>query len=162
MKGGLVTLVPADEETLFTIYVAVRSSDLRLDGDAAATRQLLALQLGAQRQTYRRLFPAASWNLILCDAVPVGWIVAERSEREVRCLDIGLLQGVRRRGIASSVLRVLQQEADEADVPFTLSVRADNVAARALYDRVGFQEMSATAGHLHLAWRRTTSAGDRP
>jgi ribosomal protein S18 acetylase RimI-like enzyme len=159
VKGDPVTLVPADEETLVTVYLAVRSSDLRLESSATGTRQLLAMQLAAQRQQYRRLFPMASWSVIRCGSVPVGWIAAARGEAEIRCLDIGLLEGVRRRGIAAHVLGLLQRDAAAGGLAVTLTVRSDNAPARAVYDRLGFQPESTTANHLHLTWRSASGTG---
>jgi ribosomal protein S18 acetylase RimI-like enzyme len=158
VRGDLVTLVPADDETLGPMYVAVRSHDLRLDGHAAGTRQLLALQLAAQRREYHRLFPTSSWHVIQAGGVPVGWIVVDRGATEIRCLDIGLLERVRRQGIASHVLGDLQRDAARAELPVVLTVRSDNVPARAVYDRLGFLPAASAGGHLQLTWRSVTGA----
>jgi GNAT superfamily N-acetyltransferase len=150
-----VTLVAAHSEaTLFQLYTAVRSQDFEMTGCASELRdRILAFQFAAARRSYRERFPEADWRLILLEGAAVGWLVVDRRESEICCVDIALVADARRQGIGSHLLRALQQEAAIEGKPVTLTVQRANHGARAVYDRLGFRSIAETDCHVWMEWR---------
>lgn len=61
---------------------------------------------------------------------------------------LGVREDVRRSGAATKVVRDLAVELGGREVDrIVLEVRVDNVGARALYDRLGFRELSQRPGY---------------
>jgi ribosomal protein S18 acetylase RimI-like enzyme len=150
-----VALVPADNEaTFFELYAAVRGRELAMTGCTRELRDhVLAFQFDAQRRGYRDRFPGADRQLILRDGVPIGWLIVDRRDAEICCVDIALVADERRQGIGSHVLRRLQQEASTAGKPMTLTVRRANAAALVVYRRLGFRVVGETDCHARMEWR---------
>ena len=151
------TTVPihaGEEPVFFRLFAAVRSEELGMQAwDATLRDQMLRLQFSAQRRGYRDQYPALVERFILRDGLPVGWIVTDRSGAAVRCVDIAIVSDERRKGVASSVLRELQEEAAATGRPVAMSAVRTNAPALALYDRLGFQPVGETDVHIFLEWR---------
>jgi ribosomal protein S18 acetylase RimI-like enzyme len=60
-----------------------------------------------------------------------------RGPSDIRIMDIALAPGFRGRGIGTSLLRSLMDEADESARKVSIHVEQNN-PARSLYDRLGF------------------------
>ena len=68
----------------------------------------------------------------------VGWLVAD----ELQVLSIGVAGAARRRGVGSSFLRIVLEEAQaEGATTATFELRDDNAPALGLYRRLGFCEV---------------------
>jgi ribosomal protein S18 acetylase RimI-like enzyme len=145
--------VSTDEGFLRDLYIDAHADIAALPLEAAQT--IVDLQLRAQTAQYAATWPAATDSVILADGQRVGRIWTARTEDTVRVLDIAVCATHRRRGIASQLLRNLQQEGARV----ALSVWAGNAAARALYDHLGFEEVESDAGYLELAWSARVPVG---
>jgi ribosomal protein S18 acetylase RimI-like enzyme len=149
---GQVTLrcfQPADQAFLRALYIDTHPEFGQLLPEVAA--DLIELQLRAQRAGYLASFPAATDQLIEFAQVPVGRCWTDLSDTGLRLLDLAVLSSHRRRGIARSVLTGLQARAAEAGVPLRLSVWQDNLAARKLYDQLGFVVQDEVNGYVSMA-----------
>lgn len=70
----------------------------------------------------------------------LGFVLARTSGSEAEILDLAVLPGSRRQGIARELLRAVQRAAQEAGVAeIFLEVRESNRAAISLYQREGFR-----------------------
>jgi ribosomal protein S18 acetylase RimI-like enzyme len=155
MGTPAVAMVGSDDAALFQIYTAVRAEELGMgEWDPELRNQVLRLQFEAQRRGYRDRFPAADERLILRKGSPIGWVIVDRSGRELHGIDIALLAEERSRGIGTSVIRALQEEAAAASRPMMITVQRLNVRALGLYVRLGFQVIRETDLHMVMEWRR--------
>lgn len=158
------TMGDEEDQTFFALYNAVRSEELAMQAwDPVLRDQILRLQFVAQRSSYRKQDPAMAEQFILRDGRAIGWIMISRSVAEVRCVDVAILPGERRRGAASQAIRGLQDEAAARAVPLVLSVLRANASALALYHRLGFQSVGGNDSHVFLEWRqvqRRATVGD--
>ena len=144
---------PDSEATLFALFAAVRSEELAMAGwDAPLRDMVLRQQFDAQRRGYRAQYPAAATSLIMLQDDPVGWTILDRSGSPWHCLDIAVVSGARRRGIATQVIRTWQDEATRAHCRIALSVLRTNAAACALYAALGFRVSGETETHWHMLW----------
>lgn len=132
-----------------------------LPGLGSSTRNLLDVDLA--RDDRRCLVARANRGDV------VGVVAGLRQLDEVHVLDIAVAAAMRRRGIGQRLLTELirQERADGAD-GVTLEVRRSNVAAIALYRRLGFTVEGERPRYYPdgedalLLWQRAAAAGPRP
>jgi GNAT superfamily N-acetyltransferase len=151
-----VTFRPAgsdDEPFLYELYCGTRDGDLAA-GEWRSPQQdvLLRMQFLAQHRAYQAQYPRADHDIILLDGEPVGRIMVERGEEEIRGVDIALLPAYRSTGIGGAIIQDLLDEARRAGKPFRIHVVKTN-RARRLYDRLGFAETGDTGTHYVMEWR---------
>lgn len=141
-----------DESFLFAVYSGTRAAELVLTGWNAETKlAFLNAQFRAMRQGYARQYPNASFLVIARGDCPLGRLVVERNEREIRLVDLALLPEARGQGIGTSLLRELQREAKVAAKPLRLQVLKNNAAGN-WYKRLGFVETPGDGLHHHMEW----------
>lgn len=89
----------------------------------------------AQILAFHGVFGHLAWQ----DEIPAGFVVARNLGGEAEILTLGVLPGMRRRGVGRALLDLLRVEAMRRRIgSIVLEVAADNEAARQLYDAVGF------------------------
>lgn len=144
----------ADDAFLQRVYASSRQDELaQLPWSEAEKRAFLAMQFDAQDRHYRAHFPDARFDVVERGGVPIGRLIVERTEDEIRLLDIALLPEHRGAGAGSALLRELLAEAAASSKRVTIHVERANPARR-LYERLGFRvEEDEDAIYLFMAWR---------
>ena len=80
----------------------------------------------------------------------VGFAVAQTVVSEAELLDIAVHPGARGRGVGATLLEALMAQcAVQGAVTMTLEVRESNGAARALYNRYGFDQVGRRRRYYH-------------
>lgn len=131
-----------DRDVLLRVYAATREEELRLvdwsdEQKAAFVRQ----QFEAQDAYYREHYDPATFDVIEVDGQPAGRLYVARWEEEIRIVDVALLPGHRGRGIGTTVIRALLDEAAAEGKRLSIHVEKHNPARR-LYERLGFAEVA--------------------
>jgi GNAT superfamily N-acetyltransferase len=151
-----ITLRPEsaeDEPLLFELYAETRAAELDGVGwDPAMRRSFLTMQFKAQRQGYRTMFPEAAFSIIITDDRPAGRIVVNRTEGEIRLVDLVLLPPYRGRGIGTQLLTGLCAQAVEGKKALRLHALKGS-RARRLYERLGFRKVDETGVYDQMEWR---------
>lgn len=151
---ALRLVTAADEPFLRTVYASSREDELAAvpwtDEQRAA---FLDLQFRAQAADYARRFPSADQSVVLANGTPVGRVWVHQGDGELRLLDVTILTSARGRGIGTFLLRRLQERARASGVPLRHTVLTSNIAARRLYERVGFAVVDSTETHHLMEWR---------
>jgi ribosomal protein S18 acetylase RimI-like enzyme len=142
----------ADEAFFASLYRSTRDDLLALPADPSVIDGLIAMQHRLQVAGYRDSYPQALYQVLERDGVAVGRLVTVVVDGEVRVVDIAVLPSARRTGVAADALRRLQAQAAGTGRPVALSVRQDNVAARHLYEALGFAVDSEDTMRLELRW----------
>jgi ribosomal protein S18 acetylase RimI-like enzyme len=144
---------PDDEPFLFGLYASTRAEELALTGwDEPTRQQFLAMQFRAQRAGYGEMFPNAQFDIVLENETPVGRIIVNPTQEEIRLVDIVIAQSQRDRGVGTELLRRLLQQAAAANKPLRLQVMKGNRAGQ-LYRRLGFTKTSESVSHEQFEWR---------
>jgi GNAT superfamily N-acetyltransferase len=134
----------ADAEFLCTVYAGTRAEELAIvpwtDAEKAA---FLRMQFDAQDRYYRETRPGAAFDLIVVDGQPAGRLYVDRLSEEIRIVDIALLAQQRGRGVGTLLIGRVLDEGSETGRPVTIHVERGN-RARALYERLGFGQISTT------------------
>jgi ribosomal protein S18 acetylase RimI-like enzyme len=151
-----VTLRPVsaeDEAFLLTVYASARAQELaQVPWSDAQRAAFLQMQFTAQQNHYRAHFPDARHEIIEANDLAVGRLYVDRREQEIRILDITVLPEYRRRGIGSSLLRALMDEAAAAGKSVTIHVENFN-PSRHLFERLGYRLLEDDGLNLLFEWR---------
>jgi len=77
-----------------------------------------------------------------------GFILIQSAADEAEILSLGVLPARRRHGVASALVHAIGQAAHARKAKFMfLEVDVNNIAARALYNRLGFKEAGLRRGY---------------
>lgn len=145
---------PADAALIFTLFAETKAEELAPLGLSEEQMQpLLEMQYRGRELTYAQASPAAV-DAILClqDGTPVGRLLTDTRPQGYRVIDIAVLSAYRGRCIASWALRRVQAAAAKESVPVHLRAMKSS-AARRLYERLGFAEISGDAIFCEMEWR---------
>ncbi len=149
----LRSVVPADHEFLYELYGDTRRSEMAEWGwDTAQQQNFLKLQFTAQTRHYDMAFPNADHQIVLSDDREVGRILVYRSEREIRLVNIALLEIHRGQGVGTRLILSLIEEGRQTRKKVTLHVDKSNRAAR-LYLRLGFTIIDDTGASYKMERR---------
>lgn len=149
----------ADDAFLRELFAQSRPDLAMLPSDARGT--LLDLQFRAQHEQYAASYPRASHEILIADGVDVGRLILDRGPDSVRVVDVIVSESYRGRGIASTVLAEVLQDAERDRTPVRLAVWSANLDARRLYERLGFAVVGDGDGYLDMIWNVAVK-GDRP
>lgn len=145
--------VSDDESFLCALYGSTRAEELEASGwDPTARAAFLSLQFKAQRAGYRSQFPQAECSIVLLEGSSIGRTVVNRTDGEIRLVDLVLLPERRGAGIGTILLSSLIAEAANLRQPLRLSVVKGSRAIR-LYERLGFSKMAEHGFHHQMEWR---------
>ena len=155
-----ITLRPieiGDQGFLYRVYASTREVELaQVDWSDAQKEAFLQMQFVAQHQYYQEHYNDTSWDVILVDNVPAGRLYVARWARELRIVDITLMPEFRNRGIGTTLLRSLQDEATQTNRPLSIHVEQFNPAQR-LYERLGFQCVADKGVYWLMEWTPPTA-----
>ncbi|WP_183092708.1 GNAT family N-acetyltransferase [Nocardioides stalactiti] len=151
VQPSLRPVTEADESFLVALYGSTRADLALLPLDPEQHDVLVRMQYRAQDQHYREQHPGASFEVVEVDGAPVGRLYVDRTDRDLRVVDISLLPEVRGRGMGTALLRRVQDEAAASGRSVSLHVASDNPAA-ALYARLGFRPVADLGAYRRLEW----------
>jgi ribosomal protein S18 acetylase RimI-like enzyme len=142
-----------DEEFLLGLYASTRAAEMRLTGwTRDQQRQFMRWQFDLQRKHYGAHYSGAEFNVVMLGDVPVGRMYVLRQSDEFRLIEITIEPQFRGRGIGTSLIRNLQDDAERANVKVTLHAEPGNPAVR-LYQRLGFTAVEQRGMNLFFEWR---------
>lgn len=141
-----------DDAFAADLYRATRDDLRQMPGDPAFVEQLISMQQRAQMLGYRQAYPQASYLVLQSADRPIGRLVIHREGAVLRLVDIAILPEARRQGAALAALTFLQALAAHDQLRIELAVGKDNLAARSLYQRLGFGLHGEDALQQQLAW----------
>lgn len=133
--------MPEDRPFLRAVYGATRWEELAPTGWTDAQKEaFLDHQFGAQDAHYTSNYDNATYSVIVVDGYPAGRLYVARWAGEIRIMDIALLPAARGRGVGTSLLRALIDEAASEGKKLSIHVEGENPAMR-LYERLGFVKL---------------------
>ncbi len=134
---------PTDAPFLYQLYASTRADEIAVWGWNPTQQELfLQMQFQAQQRHYAAQYPAATHQIIVGDASPVGRILTARTPPEIWLVDIALLPTHRNQGIGTRLIQDLLQEARAASQSVRLHVAKTNLVAMRLYTRLGFTSIA--------------------
>ena len=140
---------PEDDPFLFAVFASTREEELALTNwDAPMRHAFLNQQFAAMRQGYRSMFPTGEFLIIELAGQPIGLMVLNRNEKEIRVVDLALLPAERNKKIGTTLMREI---CTASKVPVRLHVLKYN---RALpwYARLGFVRIGDAGIYDEMEW----------
>ena len=157
---GVLSLRPetdADEQFLFRLFAATKADEMTLMPlDDVGKDFLLRTQFRSMNASYRQQFPAARFDIVELNGVPIGRLITDVQPDQVYYVDIALLPETQQGGIATALMQAVLQEPAGLGVPARVKVLMHNVASLRLCQRIGFTVRTEEPPFLELEWR----AGD--
>lgn len=138
----------ADEAFLDALYLDSRPDLGRLPVPRGVIEGIARHQRAMQLEDYARRYAALETWLVIDGETPMARVVLAREAGALRVVDLSVALAARRKGIARQVLHALQDECER----MSLRVRTGNLAARRLYDGLGFTPVRADDATLELEW----------
>ena len=146
------SITDEDRDFLCALYASTRAEELApVPWPEEAKRAFLAQQFQLQHTHYRNTYADADFWLILADGEPVGRIYVQRTETELRVIEVSLVPAWRGRGLGSSLFAELIDEARRTQREITLHVESFNPARR-LYARLGFRFIENRGVYDLMSW----------
>ncbi len=146
-------ITPDDEDFLFLLYAGTREKELaQTTWTSTEKDSFLKQQFSAQHQFYMQQFSQATFEIILADNKSAGRLYVDRRKDEIRLIDIALLPEYRNKGIGTSLLRKLLEEAGEMNKPLRIHVEKFNPALQ-LYQRLGFKKIDDVGVYYFMEWK---------
>lgn len=143
----------ADQAFLLDVYASSREIELALvPWDEAQKRAFVEQQLHAQTHYYESEYAAATHDIILYKDVAVGRIYVLRDESEIVILDMAVLPVHRKQGIATALVRQLQDEAARAGKSIRVSIEPYNPSQN-LFKNLGFEVNGDDGVNLLFEWK---------
>jgi ribosomal protein S18 acetylase RimI-like enzyme len=149
----LRTAGPEDFDFLARVYASTRTEELApVPWTPDLKAAFLRAQFEAQDKYYRENYTTAEFLVILDGDVPAGRLYVDRWPDEIRLMDIALLPPHRGKGIGTTLLRDLQDEARAVGKALRIHVERMNPAL-GLYKRLGFRQIEDRGVYWLMEWR---------
>jgi RimJ/RimL family protein N-acetyltransferase len=159
---GVLRLRPErddDQAFRFRLFCDSRPAEFALlPLDPAAMAQLMRLQFQAQTVSYRADFASARFDIIELDHRPVGRIVVDRPGDQLHIVDQAIVPPLRNRGLGTTIMQALMDEARRIRLPLRLKVASTNDPSMRLYLRLGLVPIATEPFYIEMEWRAPTEA----
>ncbi len=133
----------------------------------AAMRQVVEDTFGAWDETWQLayfrkhfdpLVQRSELRIIQLDGLAVGLLHVQERAEELFIASLEILPAHQNQGIGSAVIREVLRTAAAQAKPVALQVLKANIAARSLYQRLGFGITGENETHYILAWEKPPRA----
>jgi len=142
-----------DMDFLCQLYGSTREEELaQVEWPSAQKDAFVRMQFEAQHAHYQQHYPNAQFDVVLYDAKPIGRMYVDRHPKEIRLMEVTLVQAIRGRGLGTTLMRWLMDEAAQTDKILTLHVEEFNPAYR-LYQRLGFKPLEQRGVYMFMEWK---------
>jgi ribosomal protein S18 acetylase RimI-like enzyme len=161
MQSQLITTRPVtldDRLLLYRIFVSSREEEFALLGwPAEKVEELLRQQFELQTKGYSAMFPHAEHLIILFNGEPVGRVMIDYGESEIRMVDIAIFSQFRRKGIGRRIVERLQETAEKTGKPLRHHVYRGELNAIRFYFALGYRVAVQEEAGYQMEWTPTTA-----
>lgn len=163
---GLLRLRPEQEQDQafrFQLFCESRPAEFALlQFEPAVFDQLMRFQFQAQTLSYRADFPNARFDIIELNGAPIGRIVVDRPGTVLHIVDQAIVPSLRSRGLGTTIMKALMDEAGAAGLPVRLKVALSNDPSMRLYLRLGFKPIHSEPLHVEMEWLAVAESSGPP
>ena len=147
------TASETDDEFLFDLYCSTRSTEVAQFGwQPEQVEAFMRMQFTMRQRAYKMQFPSAVHEVIVFGKMPAGRLIVDRSGERILLTDIAVLPQLQGKGIASHLVRELQDEAAALGLPLVLHVDKTNLYAFDFYRKLGFEAAGETQLMYEMKW----------
>jgi ribosomal protein S18 acetylase RimI-like enzyme len=144
---------PQDEQFLLDVYASTRQEELaRVPWSESQRDSFLRMQFLAQQSYYRERFPNADYKKILLNGMAAGRLYVLRDQNAINILDITVIPHQRNKGIGTTLIRELLNEATESGRRIQIYVETFNPSLK-FFEQLGFCRIAEEGINYLLEWR---------
>jgi len=141
-----------DREFLLDVYASGREIELAaVPWDDAMKRVFVEHQYTAQDAHYKSEYPGSTHEIIVSDGESVGRMYLHRTEAQIAILDMAVLPRFRKRGVAATLVKRLQDEAVPLGQSIRVFLESFNPASE-FFARLGFVQTSDDGVSRRYDW----------
>lgn len=130
---------------LFQVYADTRQDEFKNIGwIPEQIDSFLRMQFNLQHKQYLENYQQATFEIILWNEIQIGRLYVNRTNDDIRIIDIALLSQYRHQGIGSRIIMNLITESEEKKIPLSLHVEQNN-PAMGLYEKLGFVKIKSVS-----------------
>jgi ribosomal protein S18 acetylase RimI-like enzyme len=131
---------------------------------AVAYEQVMLRQFGSwnehdQQISFDRVIADEPIQIITVEGKPCGFLQIDELPNEIWIDEVVLLPEAQGKGIGSTLVRQVQETAQQRQLPVKLNVLHANPAIE-LYRRLGFQRIGDTETYTEMEWRPASSSAE--
>lgn len=149
---ALRAVKPGDDAFLLRLYGTTRTEVSEFGWDEAERQAFIAMQFNAQTRSYAMQHPKAEHSVVTYSGQDAGRLIVDRAPTSLLLTDIAVLPEFRGKGIATTIIQRLQEEAGRTGRDIELTVDKMNPNAFRLYQKLGFNVTAETEIHLAMKW----------
>ena len=146
-------LATADDRPFLLQLFSKRPVFSQMGLPEALTAHLVEQQYQLQQMSYRQQAPKADVFIVLLHNTAAGQITVNHSSQEIRLMDLSIAQQYQSQGSGTALIKALQAQASELQLPLKLSVDQTNQRALALYLKLGFAITQQQDFHYSMCWQ---------
>jgi RimJ/RimL family protein N-acetyltransferase len=146
---------PDDEALLFRLFCSWALEELQhLPLDEAMKQNMLRFQFAGQTETYRDLYPDASFDIIEREGVPIGRFIVDPGDAATPAcfVDFVLLPELRNDGLGRAITAAILAEQSSLGRKVQVKVLQHNRASRRMCAALGFVEIGEDPPFVRLEW----------
>lgn len=144
---------PGDKAFLSTLFHQTRDFIYEYaDAEDDYKHFVVEQQEGLRETGYGGDYPNSMDFVIEDTGVAIGRVQIDFTDNLIHVLDVAIQKNARGRGVGETVLRGIQRTATASGAPVTLSCARNNLAARRLYAKLGFELHQSGSMHDRLIW----------
>ncbi len=146
-----------DEPFIYRLFFSSRSDLAWITGMSEDMKNLFIYQqFHCEREQMLKEYPDGDFNIVLFAGEPVGRLYVHRGIKVLRIIAMALLPEYRGRGIGGKLLADILEEASRAVKQVRLQVAWYNIAARTLYEKLGFVVVKDAGVYCEMQWTPPT------
>ncbi len=141
-----------DHPFLKKVYRSTREKELLQTFWTEAEKQkFIEFQFNAQHSHYINAYKGAEFNIIMKKNTDIGRLYIWETEKQIRIMDIALLEEHTGKGIGTYLLKQLIQKSEKRGKKLNIHVEYNNPALR-LYERLGFKKTDNTGVYFFMEY----------
>jgi ribosomal protein S18 acetylase RimI-like enzyme len=141
-----------DDAFLYSVFCTTWEHEIAAMPNPGLVRHFLRIQYTAQNRRFAQRFPGYERWVVMYDGQRAGRFFLHRSPSMLHLVEMTLLPEYRSRGIGSTLLRGVMDEAAAAGQSVSLRVARRNVRAASLYDTIGFRLVTMDDQDSYFEW----------
>jgi RimJ/RimL family protein N-acetyltransferase len=144
----------SDAEFLYNLFRVDAIADLAASPiDDAIKENLVRIQFNSQTAAYHAQYPAARFDIIERDGVPIGRFIVHDGDEEAYFVDFALLPEHRGGGLGAAITAAMMARHSRGTRPVRVLVLCTNEISLRMCYRLGFVHVGGDMPYLLLEWR---------
>lgn len=150
----MINLIPVsneDQSFLLSLFLELKTDEFQFITEEQRI-PLLNQQFIIQHQGYNSKYPQHEHFIVTLHNQKIGQVRINYGEHTIQLIDISIQKQFQSKGIGTSIINQLQQEANDCLKSISLFVINTNLSAKRLYEWLGFQIVEEREPYIFMKW----------